>query len=496
MKHTISSAHINKNKLSEIAFQVTELELSEDAKQRILKGRKYLDEKYGAIEAPTAYGINTGFGSLCDTRIELQDIEKLQKNLIISHACGAGKPVPKEIIRIMLFCKIQSLSYGHSGVSIEVVERLIFFFNNDLLPVIYEQGSLGASGDLAPLAHMALPLLGLGEIYIDNEVRDASALKNDYGVEPLNLKSKEGLALINGTQFMLAYAIYGLLKAEQLWNWSHITASLSIDGFNCSLSPFLPQSHLIRPHAGQLESAQLLLDLLDGSEIAQDAKDNVQDPYSFRCVPQVHGASKDTLNFVTKTIVTELNSVTDNPNVFPDSDEVISAGNFHGQPLALALDYMAIALSEIANISERRTFQLMSGKRGLSSFLVHNPGLNSGMMIMQYTAASIVSKNKSLANPSSTDSIVSSNGQEDHVSMGANAAVKLYELLDNCQTVLGIELIAGAESLSFRKKQTSPFLKRIVNSLRDYVSQLDEDRIMYSDIKAARIFLEETKIDF
>jgi histidine ammonia-lyase len=495
MQYIISSKRLSLKALSQIDQEVDELSLSGESIALIEKSRSYLDTNFGDLDSTPTYGINTGFGSLCDTGIAARDLQQLQHNLIMSHACGTGDEVPQNIVRWMLFLKIQSLSYGHSGVSLELVKRLMGFFNQGIYPVIYEQGSLGASGDLAPLAHLALPLIGLGHVNYKGKVLSGKEINDKMGWESLKLQSKEGLALINGTQFMLAYGIDLVLRSHRLMKWAHITAALAIDGFNGNSTPYDERIHLIRPHKGQLKSAAEIRDLLEGSEIAASEKVNVQDPYSLRCVPQVHGATYDTLDFVTKTIVTEANSVTDNPNIFVDSEAIISGGNFHGQPLALALDYISIAMSEIGNISERRTFQLLSGKRGLPVFLSENPGLHSGMMIIQYTAASIVSQNKQLANPSSIDSIVSSNGQEDHVSMGANAATKAKRVIDNVTTVLAIELIAAAQAVDYRDKKTSPFLQSIISLLRIDVTHLTVDRVMHDDIIAAKTFIEQMSFE-
>ncbi|MEN8897195.1 histidine ammonia-lyase [Nonlabens sp.] len=495
MTHQISSKRLSFKDLQHIAHNVTELQLSESSITAINNCRAYLDDNFGAKDSHPTYGVNTGFGSLCNTQIASDQLTQLQHNLIMSHACGAGQEVPKEIVRLMLFLKIQSLSYGHSGISLQVVQRLLDFFNNGVFPIVYEQGSLGASGDLAPLAHLSLPLIGLGEVEYEGTRYTGEEINTLKGWKPLQLQSKEGLALINGTQFMLAYGLHLSIESQKLWYWAHITTALSLDGFSCNLSPFDERIHLIRPHKGQLESASIIRDLLEDSEIAIEEKVNVQDPYSFRCTPQVHGATKDTLDHVIKTVVTECNSVTDNPNVFPESNTIISGGNFHGQPLALALDFLSIAMSEIASISERRIFQLMSGTRGLPPFLCKNAGLNSGLMIIQYTAASIVSQNKQLANPASTDSIVSSNGQEDHVSMGANAATKAFKILDNVKTVLAIELISGAQALEFHNKETSSFLNSLIIMLRETISPYEEDRVMYGDIQLAKEFINYTHLD-
>lgn len=496
MEHIISSKLLSIQHLQQIIEQPVTLSLSQDAIDRIERCRSYLNERFDHKDGAPTYGINTGFGSLCNTHISSSELQQLQHNLLMSHACGTGAEVPQDIVRLMLFLKIQSLSYGHSGISRAVVERLMAFFNNEIYPVIYEQGSLGASGDLAPLAHLALPLIGKGEVYYKGEKISSLELHKKMGWDTLGLQSKEGLALINGTQFMLAYGVHTLIHSYKLWYWAHLTGAMSIDAFDCNMSPFDMRIHLIRPHAGQLRSADLIQTLLDGSVIAQGEKVNVQDPYSFRCIPQVQGATWDTLQFVKKTFLTEVNAVTDNPNIFPESDAIISGGNFHGQPLALALDYLGIAMAEIASISERRTFQLMSGTRGLPAFLVNNPGLNSGMMILQYTAASIVSQNKQLATPASVDSIVSSNGQEDHVSMGANAATKTHRIINNVQTVLAIEFLAAAQGIDERlPKMTAPFLGQLISSLREEVPSLETDRVLHDDIMKATHLITNTRLE-
>lgn len=466
------------------------LALSAAAKQRIAACRQYVDDK---MQQPDAvfYGINTGFGSLCNTRISHAELESLQYNLLRSHACGTGKQVSPEIVKLMLLLKIQSLAYGHSGVQVETVERLIHFYNNDVLPLVYEQGSLGASGDLAPLAHLCLPLIGEGEVMTKQGNTWIKQPAKHLGLAPIRLKSKEGLALINGTQFMLAFAVWCVAKAEHLYNESNKIAAISIDAFDCKLEPFHHMLHQVRPHTGQLHTANQILQLLQGSAIAATTKQHVQDPYSFRCIPQVHGATFDTIRHVKQVIETELCSVTDNPNVFPQQDLILSGGNFHGQPLALVLDFLAIAVAELGSISERRTYQLISGQRGLPPFLTSKPGSHSGMMIPQYTAASIVSRNKQLCTPASVDSIVSSNGQEDHVSMGANAAVKCKEVVENVQTVLAIELLNAAQALEFRRPlQSSAAVEEIVAAFRQEVSALGEDRILSKDIHTAIAFLD------
>jgi histidine ammonia-lyase len=462
-----------------------------DARDRIIKCRKYLDEKMVNTDA-LFYGINTGFGFLQNVQIDKPQLQELQSNLIKSHACGLGEEVPKDIVKLMIVFKIKSLCYGHSGVQIDTVKRLMDMYNNDVLPVIYTQGSLGASGDLAPLSHLSLPLLGLGEVYHQGVKMPAVTVLKKFEWKPIELKSKEGLALINGTQFMTAYGLYNLVQCDRLIKWSNIIAAISYDAFDCTTEPLHENIHAIRAHNGQVEIASTMRQLLNGSEIAVKKKSQVQDPYSFRCIPQVHGATKDSFDYILSVFITEINSVTDNPNIFPDDDLILSGGNFHGQPLAITLDFLAIAMSELASISERRTFQLIGGQRGLPAFLVKNPGLNSGLMIPQYTAAGIVSENKQLCTPSSVDSIPSSNNQEDHVSMGANAATKCKRVVDNVEKVLAIELLTAVQALEFRRPlKTSAVLEEIVTAFRKEISFNESDRIMHEDLMKAVNFIKK-----
>lgn len=493
--HYIDSKWLDLKIINDLVLSANKIELSEDAKARIINCRAFLDEKMKTNKKPI-YGINTGFGSLYNVKINAKNLTKLQENLMLSHACGTGDYVPKEVVKLMLFLKIQSLSYGHSGVQLATVNRLIDFYNNDILPVVYTQGSLGASGDLAPLAHLALPLIGQGEVWLNGEVVQASKVCKQYNWKPIVLQSKEGLALLNGTQFMSAYGIHLLLKSYRMSYLADLIGAISLDAFDGRIEPFDELVHLVRPHNGQIKTASRIKTFLEGSELITRKKNHVQDPYSFRCMPQVHGATKDTLEFVTKTFVTEINSVTDNPNIFIKENKIISGGNFHGQPLALAFDYLKIAMAELGNISERRTFQLVSGSRGLPNFLVDNPGLNSGFMIPQYTAASIVSSNKQLATPASVDSIVSSNGQEDHVSMGANAATQAYQLITNVERILAIELFNASQALHFRKPLcTSQFLSAYLLAYKNEVSIVQEDRFLHDDIIASITFLQTLNID-
>jgi len=465
-----------------------QLELSADALQKIATNRSYLDNILS--KGDTYYGINTGFGSLCNVRIEPNELAQLQENLVCSHACGMGDEVPEEIVRLMLLLKIHGLSQGYSGVRTEIVQRLADFYNKGIYPIVYELGSLGASGDLAPLAHLSLPLFGKGQVRYKGQRREAADVLKETGLEPMPLAAKEGLALLNGTQFMSSYAVWALLASKRLLAWADLIGALSADAFMAKDEPFQHPIHRVRPHKGQIATAQKILSLLQGSELQTTPKLQVQDPYSFRCMPQVHGASKDVADTVSNVVDTEINSVTDNPIVFHDEDAIMSGGNFHGQPLALHLDFLAIAMAEIANISERRAYLLISGQRNLPAFLAPDAGLNSGFMIAQYTAAAIVSQNKQLCSPASVDSIVSSNGQEDHVSMGANAATKLRRVILNVQRVLAIELLTAAQALDMRHPaKSSAALESLWADFRKEVSFMDKDRVLHDDLVIAEQFL-------
>lgn len=492
--HTITTNTLSLETLAGIAFQPTQLSLSSEVTTKIQTCRTYLDEKLKKSSAPI-YGINTGFGSLYNKNISADQLEKLQENLVKSHACGTGNEVPAEIVRLMLFLKVQSLSYGNSGVQVSTVQRLVDFFNNDVFPIVYEMGSLGASGDLAPLAHLCLPLLNEGEVVVKGERKPSASMNKQFNWQPLHLQSKEGLGLLNGTQFMLAYGLWSVLHAKRILTLANTIGALSLDAFDGRIEAFDSKIHAVRSHAGQVNVAAAIRELLKDSEIIRQPKKHVQDPYSFRCIPQVHGASADAIHYAMNVMLKEANSVTDNPNVFPEADEVLSGGNFHGQPLALALDFLAIATAELGNISERRTYQLISGSRELPNYLVANPGINSGMMIPQYTAASIVSQNKQLCSPASVDSIVSSNGQEDHVSMGANAATKMYRIVNNLYSILAIELITAAQAIEFRKPlHTSTVLQQFTNTFRKEVSFMEEDRLLHTDIAKAENFLKTVNL--
>ncbi|RRA94806.1 histidine ammonia-lyase [Paenimyroides viscosum] len=487
----ISNNTLSLEELNTIIVTNQTLALSEEAIANINKCREYLDNKM-QTETNPIYGINTGFGSLYSVKISTEDLTTLQENLMKSHACGTGDETPHDIVKIMLLLKIKSLCYGNSGVQLVTVERLIDFYNHNILPVVYTQGSLGASGDLSPLAHLCLPLIGEGEVFMNGNRITTKQMLDEKGWETITLKSKEGLALLNGTQFMSAYGVYMLIKSLKLSKLADVIGAVSLEGFDGRIDPFNNLIHIVRPHKGQVNTAVYISEILEGSELIKQPKKHVQDPYSFRCMPQVHGASKDAIEYVEKVFKTEINSVTDNPNIFVDEDLIVSGGNFHGQPLALALDFLGIALAELGSISERRTYQLISGLRNLPPFLVNNPGLNSGFMIPQYTAASIVSQNKQLATPASIDSIVSSNGQEDHVSMGANAATKTLKIVENLERVLAIELFNAAQALEFRRPgKSSNFIENFVGEYRKMVPTVQEDRILHYDIIKSIEFLSE-----
>ena len=490
----IGSQSLTISVIHKIINEDISLALSESIKKDINACRDYLDEKIGSSSDPI-YGINTGFGSLCNHKVSSKDLANLQRNLVMSHACGIGEKVPDDIVKIMLLLKVQSLAHGHSGVQLATVERLVQMFNRNILPLVFQQGSLGASGDLAPLAHLSLPLLGEGVVLVDGKELATSDIMKANKWDPIKLQSKEGLALLNGTQFMSAYGVWSLIKSRKLSYMADVIGAFSLEAFDCRSDCFDDLLQTVRPHKGQVETADNVRDILDGSEIQQSDKEYVQDPYSFRCIPQVHGATKDVIEHVKGVFAIEINSVTDNPTIFIEEDKIISGGNFHGQPLAMAMDYLAIGVAELGSISERRTYQLISGQRGLPSFLVVEAGLNSGMMIPQYTAASIVSQNKQLCTPSSVDSIVSSNGQEDHVSMGANGATRLYKVIENVEKILAIELLNAAQALAFRNKRSSDFIEGMLDIYREEVPFLNADRLLHDDIENSIIFLKNISVE-
>ena len=490
--HIITSDWISLETLEHILDSGFKIELSETSKSQILKCRQYLDDVM-ENENRIIYGINTGFGSLCDTVIPTADLKQLQINLVLSHACGAGEEVPAHLVKRMLLLKILGLSHGHSGVQLATVERLIYFFNNDILPIVYQQGSLGASGDLAPLAHLCLPLIGEGEVSYEGIRFGGNELFKKFNLQPIELQSKEGLALLNGTQFMSSYGSYAVAASRKLWKQFNQIAAISLDGYDGRIEPFNISVNEIRKQSGQMHTAKIMRELLAGSEIISQTKLHVQDPYSFRCIPQVHGASFDAIEYSAGIIENEINAVTDNPTIFPAEDLVVSAGNFHGQPLAITMDFLAIAMAEMGSISERRVYKLISGARGLPAFLVAKPGLNSGFMIPQYTAASIVSQNKQLCMPASVDTIDSSNGQEDHVSMGSNAGTKLYRIIENLFTIQGIELMNACQAIEFRKpKKTSDSLQEIISEYRKVVPYFEQDCYLHPHISASKTFVKSS----
>jgi histidine ammonia-lyase len=492
--YPISTQHLKVDELRTVLNETFHLQLTDEAKQKVQQCRNYLEDKINVPDAKY-YGINTGFGSLCDVQISNDKLEQLQENLLMSHACGMGNEVMPEVVKLMMILKMKGLALGYSGVTVEVIEKLIELFNHEIFPMIWETGSLGASGDLAPLAHLCLPLIGMGSVRYKGELRKTEDVFKQLNIQPIKLKAKEGLALINGTQFMSAWGCWSLLESKRVVKLADLTAAISSDAFNCQTEPLNDLIHKVRPHHGQLESAQNVLQFLQGSEIATQKKFNVQDPYSFRCVPQVHGATRGVISHVENVLETEINSVTDNPLIFPKEDKILSGGNFHGEPLALALDYLGMGMAELASISERRTFQLISGKRNLPPFLIEDSGLNSGLMIPQYTAASIVSMNKQLATPASVDTITSSDGQEDHVSMGANAAVKCYKIVYNIEKVLAIEFLTAMQALDFRKPlKSSPLIEQIKSDYRKIVPFHEKDRVLYDDIQVTVDFMREIKL--
>ena len=469
--------------------------LNKEAIERILKSQKNVRE---IVESDrTVYGINTGFGPLCDVKISEEETAQLQYNLIISHSVGVGKPIAKDLSRVMMIAKIHALSKGFSGVSLEVIERLILMLEKDIIPVVPEQGSVGASGDLAPLAHLVLPLLGLGKVWENDSIVETAEVLEKHGLEPLILGPKEGLGLINGTQFILAHAILGLDKFEYLLNLADLTAALSLEAYRGSSSPFKKELHDIRPFDGSKKVAGRMLHFLEDSENLKEHEfcDRVQDPYSMRCVPQVHGASRNAYEHLKNLAETELNSVTDNPIVL-SAEESISGGNFHGQLLALPLDYATLAAAELGNISDRRSYLLLEGQYGLPKLLVESSGLNSGFMIPQYTSAALVTENKTLCFPASADSIPTSLGQEDHVSMGSISGRKFNQVLGNLENILAVELMFGAQGLEFRRPaKCSKYVEKAYTQIRTKVAKLEDDRLIGDDILAIAELIRERKFE-
>lgn len=492
--YAIGSSELTYDLIETILRDGTKLVLSDRAIEKIKHCREYLDKKTEETDVPI-YGVTTGFGSLCSKHISSEELGTLQENLVKSHSCSVGTPIDETIVKLMLLLKAHALSMGFSGVQVETVQRILDFYNNDILPIVHDRGSLGASGDLAPLANLFLPLIGEGEVMFQGKRRSGKEALNIFGWNPIKLKSKEGLALLNGTQFMSANGIKALIDGWHIVNCFDLFGAMSLEGFDGRIEPFFEGIQRVRPHKGQIQTAKVFRSLLAGSEIIKREKKHVQDPYSFRCIPQVHGAVKDAMIHVTNVLHTEINSVTDNPTVFPDEDLVVSGGNFHGEPIALVFDYMGVALHELGNISERRVAQLILGLRGLPEFLVAKPGLNSGFMIPQYAAASMVSQNKMYAWPASCDSIVSSNGQEDLVSMGANAATKLHKIISNLHYIAAIELMNAAQALDFRRPlKSSPIIEQVYEDYRKAVPFVEDDVVMEDYIKKTMEFLDNYDI--
>ena len=488
-KILIGSRALTYDLIEKVMQENTRIELHPSAKNKINRCRKFLEERLRK-DSSRIYGVNTGFGALHNIKISSSEIETLQRNLVRSHACGTGDEVAHEIVRLLMLIKINSLSLGHSGVRLQLVQRLIYFFNNEIVPVVYEIGSLGASGDLAPLAHLSLPLIGEGEVYYRGKKIPGAALHKKTGTAPLKLAAKEGLALLNGTQYMNACGVHIVLRAMKLAENANLVAALSLDAFDCHSSPFDKDLNDARGFSMQTKAAAHISQLRKGSKIARQKKQHVQDPYSFRCIPQVHGAALDVIQYASYIMSSEANSVTDNPIIFPEKKKIISGGNFHGQNLAFALDFAAMAIAELGSISERRTFQLLSGQRGLPPFLIEDAGVNSGFMIPQYTAAALASLNKQFCTPASVDSIVSSNGQEDHVSMGANAALKALKVLSNVEKIIAIELFTAAQALEFRRPlKSSSSIEKLFSEFRKTVPFIRKDKVMRNEMEKAVEFL-------
>ncbi|MDG1517597.1 MAG: histidine ammonia-lyase [Flavobacteriales bacterium] len=458
--------------------------ISKKARLRIIACRKKVDVMAQGNKA--IYGINTGFGPLCDTQITPKETNQLQVNLLITHAVGVGEPIANKIAKAMMVCKVHSLCKGYSGIRLKVIERIIYFIENHLIPIVPEQGSVGASGDLAPLSHLFLPLIGEGEFRIKKNILPAKKVLKKHDLLPIQLRAKEGLALINGTQFILAHTVIGLNKMKYLLDLSDVSGAMSVEGFQGSTAPYKKALHTIRPFKGTIKVANRMRGLLKNSQnvLSHQGCGRVQDPYSIRCIPQVHGASRNAYQHLNELTEIELNSVTDNPIII-SKDEAISGGNFHGQPLAMALDYTSIAASELGNISDRRCYLLLEGKYGLPRLLTTSGGLNSGMMIPQYTTAALVTENKSLCFPPSADSIPTSMGQEDHVSMGSISGRKFNQILKNLEKILAIELMYAAQAMEFRRPNTfSNILEENLRIIREKVGKLEEDRLLKPDIDA------------
>jgi len=476
--------HLNLGLVNDITNGNIKAELCQEAIDKINISRQRVEKMAASNKA--VYGINTGFGPLCDTQITPEQTNLLQKNLLITHAVGVGEPIAKAISKLMLITKVHALSQGFSGIRLETVQRMLAFIELDLIPVVPEQGSVGASGDLAPLSHLFLPLLGEGEFWQGDDIVPVAQALKEHNLPPMDLHAKEGLALINGTQFILSHAITGLTKMQYLLDLVDVTGAMSIEGMQGSQSPFREELHATRPFAGNIEVATRMRSFFKGSQnmAAHTDCDRVQDPYSLRCIPQVHGASRNAFNHLNELAEIEMNSVTDNPIVI-SSEEAISGGSFHGQPLAMVLDYASIAAAELGNISDRRCYLLLEGLHGLPRLLTSSGGLNSGMMIPQYTTAALVTENKSLCFPPSADSVPTSMGQEDHVSMGSISSRKFNQILGNLEKIIGIELMYATQAIDFRRpNKCSDIIEKNFQIIREKVAKLEEDRLLKPDIDA------------
>ena len=482
------------HKIQDLATGVLKATIHKEAEEKIISSRRKVEiiiKKNKAV-----YGINTGFGPLCDVQISPEETNQLQTNLLITHAVGVGENIDKRLSKIMMICKVHALCQGFSGVRLQLIERIIYFIENDLLPTVPKQGSVGASGDLAPLSHLFLPLIGEGDFWIDETIVPAKEVLKNHHLAPLELHAKEGLGLINGTQFILAHAITGLLKMEYLLDLADISGAMSIEGYKGSSSPFREELHAIRPFKGSIKVAERMRQIFKDSQniTSHENCERVQDPYSMRCIPQVHGASRNAFYHLLELAEIEMNSVTDNPIILSET-EAISGGNFHGQPLAMALDYCSIAASELGNIADRRCYLLLEGKYGLPRLLTKSGGLNSGFMIPQYTTAALVTENKSLCFPPSADSIPTSLGQEDHVSMGSISGRQFNQILGNLEKILAIELMYAAQALEFRRPNTfSEIIENNYSIIREKVDKLEEDRLLKDDINNMILLVENKNL--
>jgi len=482
------------HKIQDLATGVLKATIHKEAEEKIISSRRKVEiitKKNKAV-----YGINTGFGPLCDVQISPKETNQLQTNLLITHAVGVGENIDKRLSKIMMICKVHALCQGFSGVRLQLIERIIYFIENDLLPTVPKQGSVGASGDLAPLSHLFLPLIGEGDFWIDDTIVPAKEVLKNHNLAPLELYAKEGLGLINGTQFILAHAITGLLKMEYLLDLADISGAMSIEGYKGSSSPFREELHAIRPFKGSIKVAERMRQIFKDSQniTSHENCERVQDPYSMRCIPQVHGASRNAFYHLLELAEIEMNSVTDNPIILSET-EAISGGNFHGQPLAMALDYCSIAASELGNIADRRCYLLLEGKYGLPRLLTKSGGLNSGFMIPQYTTAALVTENKSLCFPPSADSIPTSLGQEDHVSMGSISGRQFNQILGNLEKILAIELMYAAQALEFRRPNTfSEIIEKNYSIIREKVDKLEEDRLLKDDINNMILLVENKNL--